>query len=113
VYILVKGVGAGRPADGAETDEMRVQSVPQVLDELAGKPYAITLKYDGTSATFVIDPRTDEFYVASRNQSLKDGDNPYWNMARKYKIEAVLRRNPNLAIQGEIVGPGVQKNLWD
>jgi ATP-dependent RNA circularization protein (DNA/RNA ligase family) len=32
-------------------------------------------------------------------------------MARKYKIEAVLRRNPNLAIQGEIVGPGVQKNL--
>lgn len=94
-----------------KTDEMRVQSVPQVLDELMGKPYVITLKYDGTSATFVIDPRTDEFHVSSRNQSLKDGDNPYWNMARKYEIEAVLRRNPNLAIQGEIVGPGVQKNL--
>lgn len=93
-----------------KTDEMRVQSVPQVLDELRGKPYAITLKYDGTSATFVIDPRTGEFHVASRNLSLRDGNNPYWNMARKYELEAVLRRNPNLAIQGEIVGPGVQKN---
>ncbi len=93
-----------------KTDEMRVQSVPQVLDELRGKPYAATLKYDGTSATFVIDPRTGEFHVSSRNQSLRDGSNPYWNMARKYDIEAVLRANPNLAIQGEIVGPGVQKN---
>ncbi|MBC8135503.1 MAG: RNA ligase (ATP) [Fibrella sp.] len=93
-----------------KTDEMRVQSVPPVLDELRGKSYVATLKYDGTSATFVIDPRTGEFHVASRNQSLRDGNNPYWNMARKYDIEAALRKNLDIAIQGEIVGPGVQKN---
>ncbi len=93
-----------------KTDEMRVQSVPAVLEELAGKPYEITMKYDGTSATFVIDPRTGEFHAASRNQSVRDGNNPYWNMARQYHLEAVLRDNPTLAIQGEIVGPGIQKN---
>ena len=83
-----------------KTDEMRVQSVPQVLDELRGLPYAITLKVDGTSATFVIDPRTDTFHAASRNLSIKDGDNLYWNAARSGDIEAVLRRNPNFALQG-------------
>jgi RNA ligase (TIGR02306 family) len=98
------------PAMVPKTDEMRVQSVPAVLEELAGKPYAITLKYDGTSATFAIDPRTGEFHAASRNQSIKDGSNLYWNMARKYDLEAILQAHPNYALQGEIVGPGVQKN---
>ena len=123
---LTERLGVGKyepppPANGGEwrgpfppmvpkTDEMRIQSVPRVLDESRGLPYAITLKYDGTSATFVIDPRTGEFHAASRNQSVRDGGNAYWNMARKYDIEAVLRRTPHLAIQGEIVGPGIQKN---
>jgi RNA ligase (TIGR02306 family) len=98
------------PAMVPKTDEMRVQSLPAVLDELQGKPFAITMKYDGTSATFVIDPRTGEFHAASRNQSILDGTNMYWNMAHKYDIETTLRQHPQLALQGEIVGPGIQKN---
>ena len=93
-----------------KTDEIRVQSVPDVLEDLRGLPYIITLKYDGTSATFAIDPRTSEFHACGRNQSITNGPNVYWNMARKYEIEAALRANPNLVIQGEIVGPGLQKN---
>ncbi len=93
-----------------KTDEMRVQSVPAVLDELRGLPYVVTLKYDGTSATYAIDPRTNEFHACGRNQSVRDGTNVYWNMARKYDIEAALRASPNLVVQGEIVGPGIQKN---
>ena len=93
-----------------KTDEMRIQSIPAVLEELHGLPYAITMKYDGTSATFVIDPRTGEFHAASRNQSIRDGENAYWRMARKYNLEAILRQHPNLALQGEVVGPAIQKN---
>jgi RNA ligase (TIGR02306 family) len=93
-----------------KTDEMRVQSVPTVLDEIAGKPYVITVKYDGTSATYAIHPQTGEFHACGRNQSIREGSNLYWNMARKYDIEAALRRSPHLAVQGEIVGPGIQKN---
>ena len=93
-----------------KTDEMRVQSVPQVLDELRGRPYVITLKYDGTSATFCIDPRDGEFHVCGRSMSIKPGENIYWRVARKHDLEAALRRRPSLAIQGEVVGPGIQKN---
>lgn len=98
------------PAFVPKTDEMRVQSAPTVLDEMRGLPYVITLKYDGTSATFCLDPRDDSFHACGRNQSIADGPNLYWRMARKYDIPAALRRRPNLAVQGEIVGPGVQKN---
>ncbi len=93
-----------------KTDEMRVQSVPAVLEEMRGLPYVATLKYDGSSATFCIDPRDGEFHVCSRNQSVQAGDNFYWRVARKYDLEAVLRRQPNFAVQGEVCGPGIQKN---
>lgn len=93
-----------------KTDEMRVQSVPAVLDEMRGLPYVATLKYDGSSATFCIDPRDGEFHACSRNQSVQEGDNFTWRAARKYDLEATLRRQPNFAIQGELCGPGIQKN---
>ncbi|WP_309718863.1 RNA ligase (ATP) [Armatimonas sp.] len=93
-----------------KTDEMRVQSVPCVLDELRGLPYVITLKCDGTSATYCIDPRTDEFHACGRNQSILEDANHYWNLAKKYEIEAALRKFPHLAVQGEICGPGIQTN---
>jgi hypothetical protein len=39
-------------------------------------------------------------------------DNIHWQMARKYKIEEKLRSlNCNAALQGEIIGFGVQKNM--
>ena len=93
-----------------KTDEMRIQSVPGVLAEMRGLPYVATLKCDGTSATFCIDPRDGEFHACGRNISIKEGESLYWRMARKYDLEAVLRLNPKLAIQGEICGPGIQKN---
>jgi RNA ligase (TIGR02306 family) len=98
------------PAFVPKTDEMRVQSIPPVLDEMRGRPYVATLKYDGTSATFCIDPRDGAFHTCGRNLSIKDGNNPSWQVARKHGIEETLRQHPHLAVQGEIVGPGIQKN---
>ncbi|MBC8103301.1 MAG: RNA ligase (ATP) [Cytophagales bacterium] len=98
------------PAFVPKTDEMRVQSLPELLEELRGRPYAITLKYDGTSATYCLDLKDNTFHACGRNQSILDGENRYWQMARKYNIEAALRSQPQYAIQGEIVGPGIQKN---
>jgi RNA ligase (TIGR02306 family) len=98
------------PAFLPKTDEMRVQSVPEVLDELRGLPYIATLKCDGTSATFCIDPRDSQFHACGRNISIREGENLYWRIARKYDLEAVLRRSTQLAVQGEICGPGIQKN---
>jgi RNA ligase (TIGR02306 family) len=104
------GFRANFPDFIPKTDEMRIQSVPEIVDELKGLPYVITLKYDGTSSTFCIDPRDGEFHACGRNYSLEAGGNYYWRVAEKYGIEAILRKSPHLAIQGEICGPGIQKN---
>ena len=104
---------AGRPFPAwvPKTDEMRVQSVPQVLDELRGQPYVATLKYDGTSSTFTLDP-SGEFMACTRNYAIPEdvGDPWLWRVVEKYNLREKLAAFPNLAIQGEIVGPGVQKN---
>ncbi len=108
------GTGDARcsfPAVVPKTDEMRVQSVPGVLDELRGRPYVVTLKCDGTSATFLIDPFDQTFHACSRNWSLKDGENLYFGIARKLDLEVKLRTvMGRFAVQGEICGPGIQKN---
>jgi ATP-dependent RNA circularization protein (DNA/RNA ligase family) len=65
---------------------------------------------DGTS--FTAYRRDDEFGVCSRNLNLKETeDNAHWKMARKLKLEEILRgEDRNLCIQGEMVGPGIQAN---
>ena len=100
-----------------KTDEQRIQSNPKLLDQIKGKPYNITVKLDGTSATYFIHPETEKFIVCSRTKVRTEPDFetncPYWLIARKYDIENKLRRDPNLAIQGEICGPHIQHNLLD
>ncbi len=91
-----------------KTDEKRVQGAVAVLDEIAGKPYYITMKYDGTSGTFWMED--GELKVASRNNRRRRGDNVYWNAAVKYGLEQKLQAYPHLALQGEIYGTSIQGN---
>lgn len=98
-----------------KTDEPRVQSHPKLFTLLQGKPYYMTIKLDGTSVTYLLDPNTQELLVCSRNIKRKKPDDPslcpYWSMAIKYDLENKLKLVPHLAIQGEICGPNIQKNL--
>lgn len=96
------------PGIAAKTDETRVQSFPGLLDELRGRPFVATVKCDGTSATFLL--VDGELHVCGRNHSILDGENLYWYVARKYAISEVLAKAPYLILQGEVVGPGIQKN---
>ena len=91
-----------------KTEEIRAQSCPSLLEELFGKPYYISVKMDGTSFTAYSDE--EALHVCSRNNEVKDDDNDYWNVARKYNLEEILGDNPYIAIQGEMCGPGFQKN---
>jgi len=102
-----------------KTDEERAQGfgTAEIERLLAEYEFDVTIKCDGTSGTFYLfnitnDPQSGEFGVCSRNQELKDTEgNIFWKMARKYNLEERLRgTGRNLAIQGEIVGPGIQSN---
>jgi len=103
-----------------KTDEIRVQNSPEkFISELSGKPYYITIKLDGTSASFILTKVDDElqFHVCSRNYSIKYyEDNTLWQIAKKENIEQILKDHyfetgELLSIQGEVCGPGIQKNL--
>lgn len=95
-----------------KTDEVRIQSCPRVLDRWDACWFVATEKLDGSSATFFL--RDGEFGVCSRNLQLQESDtNAFWRYARSADIEAKLRGiGRNIAIQGELIGPGIQGNRY-
>lgn len=114
----LSGVALGQfPSIISKTDEDNYRSNPDAIKELQEDRFKnqelyMTVKHDGTSATYILDPNEDVFRVCSRNLELKDNEsNTHWKIARKYHIEEVLRNcKSHLAIQGEICGEGIQGN---
>ena len=97
------------PAIVSKTDETRVQSFPALLDEMRGRPFVATVKVDGTSATFLVDG-DGSFHACGRNHSISEGENLYWYVARKHELPRILAAHAHLVVQGEVAGPGIQKN---
>lgn len=99
-----------------KTDETRIQSVPRVLEDAVGTGIYITEKLDGSSYTCFL--KDNEFGVCSRNQEKKEIPTcHFWEATRRLGIEEKLREYKQktgieLALQGELVGPGIQKNKY-
>lgn len=94
-----------------KTDETRLQSVPEILDELRGTECYVSIKMDGQSLTFIkhLDGDTMVNKVCMRNFEVKDiPDSPHWAIARK--LDVFDRMPVGFAIQGEFVGEGIQSN---
>ena len=88
----------------SKTDELRVQSFPDVINELKGLNCYSSIKCDGTSLTFINDGTRR---VCSRNIEFKVEENPdnlYVKMSQNINIPE------GFAIQAEICGPGIQGN---
>lgn len=98
-----------------KTDEIRIQNIPNILDHYrnSGITFFATEKLDGTSCTFYVN--NDEKGVCGRNVEFKlegNENNLYVKMFNKYFVNniALDLLNKNIALQGEICGPGIQKN---
>lgn len=96
----------------SKTDELRVQSYPELIDEIkqAGA-YYITTKMDGTSVTMY--EKDGHFGVCGRNYEYKDDDKcAMWKYAHKNNLPEKFKELgiKNIAIQGEFCGAGIQKN---
>lgn len=92
-----------------KTAELRIQSIPSLLEVCQGNPFYVTQKLDGCSGTFF--RVGGEFRLCSRNMELKwdsKSDSVWHQVARKYKLDEVIPEG--FAFQGEIVGPGIQGN---
>lgn len=108
IHSRIGGVQKGNfPEHTPKTDEQRLQSAPSLLDELKGDFYYITEKIDGSSGTYFKDE--EGLHVCSRNWELvEDEKNAFWIVAKKYNL---LHKLPvGISVQGEVHGPGIQKN---
>jgi RNA ligase (TIGR02306 family) len=94
------------------TDQERAQNmIDEIFVANANAVYEITLKLDGTSVTFYY--RDGENGVCSRNLELKIEGNETNSLVKMYTesgIAAALPQLGDVAIQGELMGPGIQGN---
>jgi len=105
---LVKGTF---PSFIPKTDETRVQVLEELLRKYDGERCYVTEKLDGSSVTYYL--KDGEFGVCSRNyELLETADNTFWTVARQLDIENKLRLGGNVALQGELIGNGIQGNKY-
>lgn len=100
-----------------QTDEERIQTYYPFLKGVKG-PFIVTEKLEGTSFTayFTTDIKEEyNFGVCSRNLELREGPNIYWEMIKKYPAlqSEIHKIGYDIAIQGEIIGPKVQGNIYN
>lgn len=106
-----------RPKFVPKSDETRIQFLPSILGDITEDlDFISTVKYDGTPGYFYF--KDGEFGVCSRNMEIRDlsgfvgaDSNVYWYVCNKYNIQKNLHNlGINFVIQGEICGPGINKN---
>ncbi len=105
------------PAFLSKTDETRVQLLEDVLERHRGKEFYVTEKLDGTSFSAFI--WQGEFGICSRNQWLDETDqsNLLCRLAGSLNLADKLnalraRTGVDVALQGEVIGPGIQGNKY-
>lgn len=96
-----------------KTDEERIQNLPNFLTKYKGVEFYVTEKLDGSSFTAYF--KDGVFGICSRNLDLTETeDNAFWQLARKLDLENKMKELEfDACIQGEMVGPGIQKNRYN
>lgn len=107
-----------------KTDQERAQNLKSIILNTTER-FQVTMKLDGSSMTVYSVPRKSVYYdiankdgadveavfgVCSRNLEVKEGG-AFYEMATKLELnDKLLGLGEALAIQGELIGPGIQKN---
>lgn len=95
-----------------KSDQERIQNLSNELEDYKRENllFEITEKLDGSSVTYFYNE--GYFGICSRNLEVQEIENSgYNNINKEYCIKEKLEKlNKNLALQGEMVGPGIQKN---
>lgn len=98
-----------------KTDEERLQNLTSEFEEWkdSDSRWEVTEKLDGSSMTVYV--LEEDEGVCSRNLNLKETpSNSLWTVARREGlIEKIRSSGKNLALQGELIGEGIQKNRYN
>lgn len=107
------GVVVGNfPSFIQKTDEERIQNLSEEYEEYKKMKFFASEKMDGTSSTFFIND--GEFGHCSRNwQLVFNPTNTFGKIIIQNNLEEKLKNfGRNIAIQGEIIGEGIQGNKY-
>lgn len=99
-----------------KTDQERIQNLTHEFEDwkARGLTFEVTEKLDGSSMTVFF--KDGQMGVCSRNLELKEDDtNTFWKVAKQgITLEGVdAEQIVESAIQGELVGPGIQGNPYN
>lgn len=101
-----------------KTDQERIQNLKYEVQQWKanGDVWEVTEKLDGSSMTVFLHKELGLSGVCSRNLELRfEPDNPgtFWSVALRDNIlEKLAELDQSLAIQGELIGPGIQGNPY-
>ena len=106
---MVKG---NFPSFLKKTDEERVQNLAKEFESYRNEQFYVTEKLDGSSVTYYV--KDEVFGVCSRNLDLlEDENNSMWKFATETGLrDRMVKLGKNIAIQGEIIGEGIQGNPY-
>lgn len=108
---LTGNVRGAFPGFIPKTDQERIQNLTEEFNTWSDLTWEVTEKLDGSSMT--VYHKDGDFGVCSRNWNLAASEgNSMWQQARAYNLEQVLRQEGNFAVQGEIIGEGIQGNPY-
>ena len=103
------------PTAVPKTDQERCQNLKREIEKWSASDlrWEITEKLDGSSCTLYMDLES-QLHVCSRNLDLTETEgNSFWDIANKYDLKTKMLNFTGLAIQGELVGPGIQGNRYN
>lgn len=94
------------------TDEERIQNIPQVLNQYAGKEFVVSYKLDGSSITIIHSKvwGKSKFRICSRRFELHDKSNDWYKVFKQTNfadevLKLVRYFNTNdIIVQGEAIG---------
>ncbi len=111
---LTGSVKGNFPGFIPKTNQERIQNLSAEFDQWNSRKFdwEVTEKLDGTSMTVYC--RDGELGVCSRNLELKEtSENSLWSIFRNSGLDKWMRNyNRNIAIQGELIGEGIQGNPY-
>lgn len=97
-----------------KTDQERIQNLKRELEQYIeeGDLWEVTEKLDGSSMTVYV--RGEDSGVCSRNIDLLETEgNTFWQVTRQFQLlDKIKSTGRNLALQGEVVGEGIQGNPY-
>jgi RNA ligase (TIGR02306 family) len=114
VPLVLRALAKGNfPSFVRKTNQERVQNLTSKYSEFKDKVFEVTEKLEGSSLTVFYN--NGEFGFCSRNLELKETEgNTFWKAVKKYYMhENMTDMGLNIAIQGELVGAGIQGNIYD